>query len=587
MTINNAPDLSKHGYIIEGELGHNRSGGRVTYLARRLTTVEQVVIKQFQFAKSGLDWSAYDTYNREIQVMRGLNHPGIPRFLDSFQTPDGFCLVQEYKQADSLSLPRSFDLNEIQQIAIAVLSILIYLQNRVPPVIHRDIKPDNILVDDNINVYLVDFGFAHIGEGEVGVSSVVKGTLGFMPPEQMFNRQLTEASDLYGLGVTLICLLTGTKTLEVGKLVDSNYRVTFKPLLPKLSIGWVNWLEKMVQPHLKDRFSNAEAALAAMPTHPMRVPEAQLNQTVLALTANRQGETISQIVAISNPIPETTLEGCWEVAPHASDPPHTPASHAWISFRPKQFEGNQSKCQIVVDTSKLMSGKTYTRQLLLHTNALPRTTAITLQVKTVALPAILSRLPLLALVLLFSSVLLITWMIGQVAAGFGMVVNTVTPLHAAFFVGAAAGFQLAAWAIATAGARSGSTTSLVAGLISISLAGVLASNKSLETSSLGVLIMAGIGGLNGIMTGIPAGTTTEYLMGKGFPKAYAVLLSLLVIAAALSTGTVAVLGMTGVVPLAVLVSSYLALTGVMTHFALTRVRLLKSYRQYERHLIQP
>jgi len=64
---------------------------------------------------------------------------------------------------------------------------------------HRDIKPENVLVDrqEELKVYLVDFGFAHIGSGEVAASSVVKGTLGFMPPEQMFNRQLTEASDLY------------------------------------------------------------------------------------------------------------------------------------------------------------------------------------------------------------------------------------------------------------------------------------------------------------------------------------------------------------------------------------------------------
>ncbi|HEY9752055.1 MAG TPA: protein kinase, partial [Coleofasciculaceae cyanobacterium] len=475
----------------------------------------------------------------------------------------------------------------IQQIAIAVLQILIYLQNRVPPVIHRDIKPDNILVDDAINVYLVDFGFARIGEGEVGVSSVVKGTLGFMPPEQMFNRQLTEASDLYGLGVTLICLLTGTKTLEVGKLVDSDYRVTFKPLLPKLSIGWVNWLEKMVQPQLKDRFPNAEAALAGMPTHPMRVPEVQLSQTVLAFTANRRGETISQILTINNSIADTTLEGCWEVPPHPSDPPHTPDAHAWISVRPKQFQGNHNKCQVVVDTSKLMSGKTYTRQLLLQTNALPRTTPITLQIKTVALPTISTRLPLTALALLFSSVLLITWMIGQVSAGFGMGGNAPTPLPIAFLAGAAAGFQLAAWAIATAGARAGSTTSLVAGVISIILAGVLASSSSLETSGLGVSIIAGIGGLNGIMMGIPAGTATEYLIGRGFPKGYAVLLSLLVIATAISTGTVALLGMTGLLPMVGLVGSYLGLAGVTTHFVLTRVKLLKSYRQYERHLIQP
>jgi putative transposase len=96
-------------------------------------------------------------------------------------------------------VPRSFAPDEIKQIATSVLEILVYLQNRIPPIIHRDIKPENILVDEQINVYLVDFGFARIGEGEVAMSSMVKGTLGFMAPEQLFNRQLTEASDLYGL----------------------------------------------------------------------------------------------------------------------------------------------------------------------------------------------------------------------------------------------------------------------------------------------------------------------------------------------------------------------------------------------------
>lgn len=117
-------------------------------------------------------------------------------------------------------MPRSFSPDEIKQIALSVLEILVYLQNRIPPIIHRDIKPENILVGDQINVTLVDFGFARIGEGEVAISSMVKGTLGFMPPEQLFNRQLTAASDLYGLGATLICLLTGTKSTAIGNLIN-------------------------------------------------------------------------------------------------------------------------------------------------------------------------------------------------------------------------------------------------------------------------------------------------------------------------------------------------------------------------------
>lgn len=83
-------------------------------------------------------------------------------------------MVQEYKHALSLSVPRSFSPDEIKQIALSVLEILVYLQNRIPPIIHRDIKPENILVNDQINVTLVDFGFARIGEGFAHLISVVR-----------------------------------------------------------------------------------------------------------------------------------------------------------------------------------------------------------------------------------------------------------------------------------------------------------------------------------------------------------------------------------------------------------------------------
>jgi serine/threonine protein kinase len=256
--MSNFPDLSNHGFKVVRELGHNRAGGRVTYLATPLTQEGtggmSVVIKQFQFAKRGTNWSDYDAIEREIQVLRGLNHPGIPRYLGSFQTSSGFCLVQEYKKASSLALRRSFDPDEIKQIAVSLLSILVYLQNRIPAISHRDIKPENILVDDKINVFLVDFGLARIGDSEVAVSSVAKGTIGFMAPEQLFNRQLSEASDLYGVGTTLICLLTGTPSTEISHLIDDDYRINFKHLVPKLSLRWIEWLQKMVELKPKDRF---------------------------------------------------------------------------------------------------------------------------------------------------------------------------------------------------------------------------------------------------------------------------------------------------------------------------------------------
>ncbi len=302
MTNDKLLTFDEQGYKIQQELGHNLSGGRITYLATTTKSEQPVVIKQFQFAKVGASWSEYKAHEREIALLQQLNSPSIPQYLNSFETPDGFCLVQEYKPAPSLAKPQPFTPQEIKQIAIATLEVLVYLQQQIPPVIHRDIKPENLLIDRSpkIKVYLVDFGLARSADGDVAASSVVKGTLGFMPPEQMFNRQLTTASDLYSLGVTLICLLTQTKSTEIGNLIDEANRINFKPLVkegrrqeaggrreeslwgklfnlfsrfgyfhraalvPQLNPRFINWLEKMVAPNLKHRYPNAATALAAL-----------------------------------------------------------------------------------------------------------------------------------------------------------------------------------------------------------------------------------------------------------------------------------------------------------------------------------
>ena len=278
--MNAFPDFSNYGYQITRELGHNRAGGRVTYLATEINTKRSVVVKQFQFAQTGANWMEYQAYEQEIQILRSLDNPNIPRYLDSFPTASGFCMVQEYKKANSLAASRQQTPQKTKQIAISVLVILKYLQNRVPPVIHRDLKPENILVDDRLNVSLVDFGFARIGGGEIAASSVVKGTLGFMPPEQMFNRQLTVASDLYSLGATLICLLIGINSTEVGSLMDDTGRINFKHRLPQLTPEFLDWLQKMVEPNFKHRYASANAALNAL--SPLEVVQ-QPKQSKLAL----------------------------------------------------------------------------------------------------------------------------------------------------------------------------------------------------------------------------------------------------------------------------------------------------------------
>lgn len=366
------------------KLGQNNLGGRVTYLAENRQTQEKVVIKQFQFATGGSTWAEYDSYQQEIKVLTSLNHPGIPRYLDSFQTPNGFCMIQEYINASSADTRRRWTPEQIKSVALSALEILVYLQSLYPSIIHRDIKPENILIDNNLKVYLVDFGFARLGGGDIAASSVVKGTMGFMPPEQLFNRRLTNASDLYALGMTLICLLTGINSGDIGNLIDEEYQIHFRHLIPPQERGWINWLEKMTEPKVQNRFDNAAQALEVLKNlNVSRLPRVRLQRKkVIKFKAEQWGEQLSQIIEITNPVPDTILSGQWSVNPHPSDPPHTPYEHPYISFSPQKFYSNKVNCSITIDTSKLLVEKSYNRKVVLTTNSNPESYLIKVQIQT-------------------------------------------------------------------------------------------------------------------------------------------------------------------------------------------------------------
>jgi len=255
--MNNIISTSIPGYSIQSILGKNAAGGRITYQAIRESDNLPVVIKQFQFASSDSDWSAYAALENEIEALKRLNHAQIPKYLDCIETENGLAIVTEYIDAPHLSCLSHYSLKEVKQIALSLLDILVYLQSLNSPIIHRDIKPENILIDAESKVYLVDFGFAKLTDDEMGASSVVKGTLGFMSPEQIYNRELTLSSDLYSLGVTLVCLLTNTRSADVNKLLDDRFQIRCDRLRDLLSHDFYCWLTTLIATRSKSRFSNA------------------------------------------------------------------------------------------------------------------------------------------------------------------------------------------------------------------------------------------------------------------------------------------------------------------------------------------
>lgn len=587
---NSSDSDSRQRYKILRELGSNRAGGRVTYLATDTTTGQPVVIKQFQFAQSGSNWSGFKAYEREIQVMQSLNHSGIPRCLNSFETSKGFCMVQEYKDALSLGVPRSFDASQVKQIAISVLEILVYLQHQTPSIIHRDIKPENILVDDNLNVYLVDFGFARISGKEVAMSSVAAGTFGFMAPEQLYNRELSLATDLYGLGGTLICLLTGIKSTAIETLIDEDSRLVFQHLVPQLSLTFIDWLERMVQPNKKDRFPSAAKALAALqPLLLSSIPEVQLSPSSLGFNATKLGQKLTQSLRIKQSLPDTVQEGIWEVAPHPNDPPHTPNSHAWITFHPARFVRNQADCKVIVNTSKLMLAKTYERKILLHTNSVPETNyAFILKVQTAALPQEENQQLYTFLAWLFMFFLLGAATFAINIAGIGFVTG-VTIFFIGFIFGHRsnrADVKLAYWCWTIAGA--------------VLIAQALYLQKALQSDlilrptweSLVVTLLVGLAAIVGVMFGaminkniaVPRTSVWQYLQTE-FGTILAVAMLLLTSAFGISLGLSFKLGFLFVIYAALATGLPLAL--IISYKKKERSRLVAQYRKSEHNLIKP
>ncbi len=256
-------------YTIERQL--RKHAGRQTLLARDLATQELVVIKLLTFGND-FEWQDWKLFTREAHILQELSHPAIPRYLDYFELnlPDlkGFALVQTYIPAKSLSehlqAGRTFSEVEAKQIAKALLEVLIYLHERLPPLIHRDLKTSNVLLGDRSGehvgqVYLVDFGSVKTAVAQQDGTMTIVGTYGYMPPEQ-FGGRAVPATDLYGLGATLIHLVTGSHPAD---LLQDELKIQFEQLV-NLSPAFLDWLKWLTEPSLKRRSASARAALQAL-----------------------------------------------------------------------------------------------------------------------------------------------------------------------------------------------------------------------------------------------------------------------------------------------------------------------------------
>uniref|UniRef100_A0A1I8F6K6 non-specific serine/threonine protein kinase n=1 Tax=Macrostomum lignano TaxID=282301 RepID=A0A1I8F6K6_9PLAT len=201
-----------NGYHVMDCIGEG-SFGRV-FRGRKKFSSEVVALKGTKSARE------LRNLKKEIDIMQGLKHQNIVRMLDTFETEKEVVAVTEYAHGellqileDDMQLPEEI----VRSIACQLVSALYYLHAH--SILHRDMKPQNILLGNNGAVKLCDFGFARSMGINTMVLTSIKGTPLYMSPELMEEKPYDHSADLWALGCILYELLTGSPPFSTNNII--------------------------------------------------------------------------------------------------------------------------------------------------------------------------------------------------------------------------------------------------------------------------------------------------------------------------------------------------------------------------------
>lgn len=241
-------------FAIEGVLGEGAQG--TTFVGTDLKTGARIAVKVFDLGRAK-DWKAQELFDREVQTLKNVEHPGIPKLLDVIHDEEtgARALVRTLIPGESLAqaIKRDGPLTEaaLWSILVDVADVLGALHTRSSPIVHRDIKPQNLIRRPDGKVCLVDFG--GVGRMRETAGSTVVGTFGYMAPEQLYGAQ-TPATDMYALGATLLALATGR---EPEDLPRDGLSLDVDRAAPRLSERMRGLLKRLTAPDPKDRPTDA------------------------------------------------------------------------------------------------------------------------------------------------------------------------------------------------------------------------------------------------------------------------------------------------------------------------------------------
>ena len=155
----------------------------------------------------------------EANMIKKMDHPALPRIVDIIENGDMIFVIMDYIEGETLGSVLREQGAQSQELviewALQLCEVLDYLHTRVPAIIYRDMKPDNIMLKPDGNVKLIDFGIAREYKEHKSSDTIGLGTRGYAAPEQFGGQAQTDArTDIYCLGMTMHHLLTGKNPSE-------------------------------------------------------------------------------------------------------------------------------------------------------------------------------------------------------------------------------------------------------------------------------------------------------------------------------------------------------------------------------------
>lgn len=203
---------------------------------------------------------AIEMFDREASILAKLSHPQIAKVHDHFVEDNRHYLLLQYVHGEDLRqhVKEHGPMSDLATVkcAIQIASILQYLHNAVPSVIHRDLTPENLVIDDSGKIVLIDFGAAN--EFLQTATGTLVGKHAYIAPEQ-FKGRATTASDLYALGGTIFFLLTGS---DPTALACSSPRKSNPAVSEELDLI----VQSLTRLSLKERVATADDAVRALST---------------------------------------------------------------------------------------------------------------------------------------------------------------------------------------------------------------------------------------------------------------------------------------------------------------------------------